>query len=41
MHLIFFFFVFSFFRKGKAEGFREEMSPEYIKKFDEWQQKNA
>ncbi len=26
-------------RKGKAGGYKEEMSDEYIKKFDEWIQK--
>jgi NAD/NADP transhydrogenase alpha subunit len=25
-----------FMRKGKAGGYKEEMSEEYIKKFDEW-----
>jgi hypothetical protein len=28
-----------FMRKGKAGGYKEEMSEEYVKKFDEWIQK--
>ncbi|XP_031617061.1 sulfotransferase 1 family member D1-like [Contarinia nasturtii] len=31
---------FQFFRKGKAGGFVDEMSEEYIKKFDEWTAEN-
>lgn len=28
---------FSFIRNGKAGGYRDEMSPEYVRKFDEWE----
>lgn len=33
------YFACSFFRKGKAGGYQDEMSPEYIQKFDEWKRK--
>lgn len=26
----------TFIRKGVVGGYQEEMSPEYVKKFDEW-----
>lgn len=36
-----FYDYFSFFRKGTAGGYRDEMSSEYVKKFDEWQRKHT
>jgi len=32
---------YKFFRKGLAGGYRDEMSDEYIRKFDEWKQNNT
>lgn len=32
---------FSFFRKGKSGGFREEMSPNYVQKFNELERQQS